>query len=331
MNEPIHDAIKARLHTAQKILIFSHIRPDGDAIGSLIGLGLALQENGKDVQMVLKDGVPSGFRHLRGSEQILSAPSGEVDLVIVVDVSDLSRIGEGFNVTQPDIQVDHHITNLNFAKLNLVVPDAVATSAILAQAIPLWGLTVSVPVAEALVTGIITDSIGFRTSNMTPETLRITADLMEKGINLPELYERALAQRSFEAARYWGKGLNSLQRDGRLIWATLSRADRRAVGYNGNDDADLTNILSSVIQGDIAVLFIEQNDHYVKVSWRSRPGWDVSKIALQFGGGGHPAAAGADIYGTMDEVQKQVLDVTKKALAEKGQPVLTTASTEQGK
>ena len=331
MNESVHEAIKALLHSAQKILIFSHIRPDGDAIGALIGLGLALQDAGKDVQMVLKDGVPSGFRHLRGSEQIMSAPSGEADLVVVVDVSDLSRIGEGFNVTQPDIQVDHHITNLNFAKINLVVPDAVATSSILAESIPLWDLTISVPVAEALVTGIITDSIGFRTSNMTPETLRITADLMEKGVNLPELYERALAQRSFEAARYWGKGLNSLQRDGRLIWATLSRADRRSVGYNGNDDADLTNILSSVIQGDIAVLFIEQNDHYVKVSWRSRPGWDVSKIALQFGGGGHPAAAGADINGTMDEVQKQVLEATKKALAEKNQPVLSTASAEQGK
>ncbi len=297
MNESVHEAIKALLHSAQKILIFSHIRPDGDAIGALIGLGLALQDAGKEVQMVLKDGVPSGFRHLRGSEQIMSAPSGEADLVVVVDVSDLSRIGEGFNVTQPDIQVDHHITNLNFAKINLVVPDAVATSSILAESIPLWDLTISVPVAEALVTGIITDSIGFRTSNMTPETLRITADLMEKGVNLPELYERALAQRSFEAARYWGKGLNSLQRDGRLIWATLSRADRRAVGYNGNDDADLTNILSSVIQGDIAVLFIEQNDHYVKVSWRSRPGWDVSKIALQFGGGGHPAAAAGALYG----------------------------------
>ena len=331
MNEAIHEAITSRLHSAQKIFIFSHIRPDGDAIGSLIAMGLALQAAGKDVQMILKDGVPSGFRHLRGSEQIKSAPTGEADTVIIVDSSDLSRIGNGFDVTQPDIQVDHHITNLNFAKINLIVPEAVATSQILAQSLPLWGLTISLPIAEALVTGIVTDSIGFRTSNMTPETLRVTADLMDKGVNLPELYDRALSQRSFEAARYWGKGLNSLQRDGRLIWATLSQADRRAVGYNGNDDADLTNILSSVIQGDIAVLFIEQNDHYVKVSWRSRPGWDVSGIALQFGGGGHPAAAGADIYGTIEEVQKKVLDVTRKTLTEKDQPVLTAANDEKGK
>jgi phosphoesterase RecJ-like protein len=330
MNESIHDAIKARLHSAQKIVIFSHIRPDGDAIGSLIAMGLALQEAGKDVQMILKDGVPSGFRHLKGSEQIMTAPKVEADTIIVVDSSDLSRIGEGFNVTEPDIQVDHHITNLDYAKINLVVPEAVATSQILARSLPFWGLTINLPIAEALVTGIVTDSIGFRTSNMTPEALRVSADLMEIGVNLPELYDRALSQRSFEAARYWGKGLTNLQRDGRLIWTTLSRADRRAVGYNGNDDADLTNILSSVIQGDIAILFIEQNDHYVKVSWRSRPGWDVSKIALQFGGGGHPAAAGADVYGTLEEVQSKVLEATKIALTEKAQPVLTAADGEPG-
>ncbi len=312
----IHAAIRGKIHSAERILIFSHIRPDGDAIGSLLALGLALQTVGKQVEMVLKDGVPGGFRFLSGSEQIRTAPSAPAALFIVVDVSDLSRIGEGFALGQPDIQVDHHITNLNFAKINLVEPEAVATSAILAECLPLWGLPVTLPVAEALLVGIITDTIGFRTSNMTPQALRIAANLMETGANLPDIYDRSLSQRTFEAARYWGKGLNSLQREGRLIWATLSRDDRRAVGYNGNDDADLTHVLSSVIQGDISVLFIEQNDHQVKVSWRARPGWDVSKIALQFGGGGHPAAAGADIEGTLQEVQHQVLEVTRKVLLE---------------
>lgn len=312
----IHAAIREKIHSAERILIFSHIRPDGDAIGSLLALGLALQTVGKQVEMVLKDGVPGGFRFLSGSEQIRTAPSAPAALFIVVDVSDLSRIGEGFALGQPDIQVDHHITNLNFAKINLVEPEAVATSAILAECLPLWGLPVNLPVAEALLVGIITDTIGFRTSNMTPQALRIAANLMETGANLPDIYDRSLSQRTFEAARYWGKGLNSLQREGRLIWATLSRDDRRAVGYNGNDDADLTHVLSSVIQGDISVLFIEQNDHRVKVSWRARPGWDVSKIALQFGGGGHPAAAGADIEGTLQEVQHQVLEVTRKVLLE---------------
>ncbi len=310
----IHTEIREKLQNAESIMIFSHIRPDGDAIGSLLGLGLGLQDAGKKVQMVLKDGVPSGFRFLKGSAQVLNAPSEPADLCVVVDVSDMSRIGEGFDCRQPDIQVDHHVTNLNFAKINLVDPDAVATAAILAESMPLWGLAISQPVAEALLTGIVTDTIGFRTSNMTPQALRIAANLMEAGASLPDLYDRSLAQRTFEAVRYWGKGLNSLRREGRLIWATLSRDDRRAVGYNGNDDADLTHILSSVIQGDISVLFIEQNDHQVKVSWRARPGWDVSKIAVQFGGGGHPAAAGADVEGSLEQVQNQVLEATRKVL-----------------
>jgi phosphoesterase RecJ-like protein len=312
----VHAEIREKLQSAESVLIFSHIRPDGDAIGSLLALGLALQTAGRQVQMVLKDGVPSGFRFLTGSDQIRQAPVGPADLFIVVDVSDPSRIGEGFDLGQPDIQVDHHITNLNFARINLVDPEAVATAAILAESMPLWGLPITQAVAEALLTGIVTDTIGFRTSNMTPQALRIAADLMETGAHLPDIYERSLSQRSFEAARYWGKGLNSLQRDGRLIWATLSRDDRRAVGYNGNDDADLTHILSSVNQGDISVLFIEQNDHQVKVSWRARPGWDVSKIAVEFGGGGHPAAAGADIEGSLEEVQRRVLDATRKLLFE---------------
>jgi len=318
----IHNAIREKLLAAEGILIFSHIRPDGDAVGSLLALGLALQDAGKQVQMVLKDGVPSEFRFLRGSEKILRAPSAPAGLIIAVDVSDFSRIGKGFGIDTPDIQVDHHITNLNFAKINLVDPEAVATSAILAESIPLWGLKITPLIAEALLTGIVTDTIGFRTSNMTPQALRIAADLMEYGVNLPDIYERSLSQRTFEAARYWGKGLNSLQRDGRLIWATLTDDDRRTTGYNGNDDADLNHILSSITEGDISVLFIEQNKQHVKVSWRARPGWDVSKLAVKFGGGGHPAAAGAEIFGTLEEVKKRVLDATKKMLLEQEQEKL---------
>lgn len=315
----IHTAIRTALQAAKKIMIISHIRPDGDAIGSLLALGLALQDAGKQVQMVSQDGVPTEFCFLNGSKYILRAPTGPVDLVIVVDISDFNRIGIGFDIEQPDIQIDHHITNLNFAKINLVKADAVATAAILAESMALWDLTITLQIAEALLTGIVTDTIGFRTSNMNPQALRIAADLMEYGANLPDIYERSLAQRSFEAARYWGKGLSSLQREGRLIWATLSRADRRAVGYNGNDDADLNHILSTIVQGDISVLFIEQNKHHVKVSWRARPGWDVSQLALKFGGGGHPAAAGAEIFGTMEEVQDLVLEATKQLLSDHSQ------------
>jgi len=307
-------AIRQRLVTATNIILSTHIRPDGDAVGSLLGLGLALENAGKKVKLVLADPVPANFRHLEGSRQITQSFKGEFDTFIIVDSSDQQRIGNILVDRQPDIQIDHHVTNLSYGKLNLVDPESVATSAILAEIIPQLGLEINPPIARALLTGIITDTIGFRTSNMTPQAMRLAADLMEQGADLPELYYRSLVQRSFTAARYWGMGLSTLQKKDRLIWATLTQVDRQLVGYNGNDDADLTNLLSSISESDIAVLFIEQKDEKVKISWRAQPGWDVSKIAFHFGGGGHFAAAGAEIRGTLEEVQERVLAATEALL-----------------
>jgi len=303
--------IGQELHRAKRILIASHIRPDGDAVGSLLGLGLALQEAGKTVQMVLADGVPASFRHLKGSEQVVKRPSGEFDLIVVVDCSDSQRTGEVVSALGvPDINIDHHITNLNFARLNLVMPNTVATCAILAKYMPLWNLPITPPIASALLTGLISDTLGFRTSNMTPEALRLAAGLMDLGTDLPELYNRALVRRSFEAARYWGAGLSRLTRQGRLVWTSLTLADRSPAGYPGNDDADLINILSTIEEADIAMIFVEQHGGKVKVSWRAVPGVDVSAVALRFGGGGHAAASGAVIPGSLDEVQGQVIPAT---------------------
>lgn len=314
MTEDAHSAIRERLARSKRVLITSHVRPDGDAIGSLLGLGLALQSGGRSVQMVLRDGVPENMRHLKGSDQIVTTPSTDFDTYIVVDSGDLKRVGEENILRQPDIQIDHHVTNARFALINLVDPDAVATSAILAEALPKWGFLIDRDVADAFLTGIITDTMGFRTSNMNSRALRVAADLVDLGADLPNLYFKGLVSHSFEAARYWGMGLTSLQQRDRLIWATLRAEDRAAVGYNNLDDADLTNLLSSINDGDIAVLFIEHAPDLIKISWRSRPGWDVSQIAERFGGGGHAAAAGAEIRGSLEAVQALVLDATEKLL-----------------
>src|SRR5512141_3058790 len=116
MNEST-GAIQERLNKSKKVVIASHVRPDGDAIGSLLGLGLALQDAGKSVQMVLVDGVSASFRHLKGSEQIVREPSGERDTFITVDCADFKRVGKVFeNFGQPDINIDHHKTNERFGK-----------------------------------------------------------------------------------------------------------------------------------------------------------------------------------------------------------------------
>lgn len=319
MNPATVRAIREAFANAQRVLLVSHIRPDGDAVGSLLGLGLALQQAGKDVQMVLSDGVPTSFRYLEGSNQVVTQPDGKFDLIIVVDCSELGRAGNAPNGvlksgTVPDINIDHHITNLNFARLNLVINDAAATAEVLARLLPQVGLTITPAVANALITGLIADTLGFRVAGVTPRVMRLAADLMEAGANLYECYQHTMLDRSFNAARYWGAGLTSLVRDGRMVWATLTLADRKAMNYPGRDDADLINVVSSITEADISLIFVEQKDERIKVSWRAKPGYDVSQVALQFGGGGHTAASGADIPGDLFEVQQAVLEATRKLL-----------------
>ena len=315
MSDTIAAEIRSRLERSTDILIASHVRPDGDAIGSLIGLGLALQGAGKIVQMVLADGVTSAFKSLEGAGQVRTAIEGPFDLFITVDCADLKRAGKLFeSAGQPDINIDHHITNEEFGKLNLIEGEEVATAAILTKYLPAWGFPITRPIAAALLTGMITDTLGFRTSNVTPAALRQAASLMETGVDMPELYMRGLIRRSFEAARYWGAGLSSLEQKYGIVWATLTLADRKTARYSGSDDADLINTISAIDGNKVGMIFVEQNGS-VKISWRAlAPGIDVSPVAKHFGGGGHAAAAGADIEGKLDEIKKIVLMATRDML-----------------
>lgn len=309
-------AIRDRLGHAQSVLVASHVRPDGDAVGSLLGLGLALQNAGKTVQMVLADGVPSSYHHLPGAAQVSRVAETGFDTFVTVDCADFKRAGKPFqSLSQPDINIDHHITNENFGKLNLIDGDEVATAAILTRHLPSWGLEITRDVAANLLTGIIADTLGFRTSNTTPKALRQAADLMETGVDMPDLYMRALVRRSYPSARYWGAGLSRLQQDGGIVWTALTLEDRKAAAYGGNDDADLINLISSIDGSQVGVIFVEQADGHVKVSWRAlETGVDVSALARHFEGGGHAAAAGADIPGTLAEVQPRVLATTREML-----------------
>jgi phosphoesterase RecJ-like protein len=317
MNEALLSAADQELKAARNVLICAHIRPDGDAIGSLLGLGLTMQAAGKRVEMVLVDGLPTSYKFLSGTEQIVNRPSGVFDLIVTVDCSDTSRIGSALDgYRAPDINIDHHITNEYFAKINLVDDTYVATSEILADFLPQAGFALTQPAAAALLTGIVTDTLGFRTANMTARAFRVAANLLEFEIDLPEIFDKTLIQRTFEAVEYWASGLARLRKDDGIVWTSLTIQDRKEAKYPGRDDADLINILSGISEIDIAIVFVEQNPHRIKVSWRARSGLDVSQVALGFGGGGHPAAAGADIRGTLPEVQEQVLAATIALLRE---------------
>jgi bifunctional oligoribonuclease and PAP phosphatase NrnA len=198
--------------------------------------------------------------------------------------------------------------------VNLVDAQASATASLLGALLPQLGLQVDSPIASNLLTGIVTDTIGFRVPGVGPDLLRQSADLMDLGAPLAEIYDQTLNRHSLSAARYWGLGLARLQRAGRMLWSSLTLEDRAQAGYAGNDDADLINLLMTIDGADITLVFVEQSEGKVKVSWRARAGLDVARVAAGFGGGGHELAAGAMLSGPTPEVIERVLQATRPAL-----------------
>ena len=311
--------IRSQLQKAYRVLVISHQRPDGDAIGSLLALGMALVNAGKDVQMVLKEGIPDNFRFLEGSELVVTMPRGKIDYIIAVDSAEIERIDTDINgYKEPDLNIDHHKTNTNFAKINLVESNAVATAEILTRYLPEFGFFINAPIANALLTGIVTDTIGFRTTNVSPPVFRMVADLMELGGELADIYYRTIVEQSLASARYWGAGLSKIEMEDGLVWTTLSLFERDSAGYLARDDADLVKVISAIEGAKVAVILTEQSGGYVKISWRLcgslESDLDVSEIAQKFGGGGHKAAAGADVKGKLNEVLISVLADTKLLL-----------------
>jgi phosphoesterase RecJ-like protein len=304
---------KQLLDGAVRIAVVAHERPDGDAVGSMLGLCLSLRERGKQTHAVLAGGLPGRFAFLPGADKVeRRIPEGE-PLVVTVDAADLDRIGFP-EVRKVDINFDHHPSNTRFAAVNLVDPQAAATTSLIYHLAPELGLPITPAVAANLLTGLLTDTIGFRTPNVTADTLRLAADLVDAGADLEDAYRKGLVERSFLAVRYWGQGLSKLERQGELVWASLSLADRKSVGYPGPDDADLIELLTAIQEARVSVVFVEQSENQVKVSWRGRPGVDVARLAAQFGGGGHTLAAGAIIKGGLQPVMDQVLAATGAAI-----------------
>ncbi|TAK14333.1 MAG: bifunctional oligoribonuclease/PAP phosphatase NrnA [Anaerolineae bacterium] len=318
MNKALLNEARALLGAAQRILVAGHVRPDGDAIGSVLGLGMALEAQGKAVQMVLADGVSSSMKFIPGSDRIVTKASGEFDLVVALDTGDLERLGTAIPAGRAiDLNIDHHPTNTLYGRLNLVDPQAAAVAEILAQHLPDLGLAFTPEVRAALLTGLLTDTIGFRTPNTRPGTLRLAADLLEGGAPLAHLYFEALTKRTFSSVRLWGQALGKVKLADGIVWATISREDARAAGYSGRDDADLVNWLASVAESEIALVLVQQDDETVKVSWRAEDGADVAQVAVQFGGGGHVAASGAVVKGNLLEVEERVLKATAAILTER--------------
>ncbi len=297
--------------SSSRPLLACHVSPDGDAIGSLTGLALALRYLGLQPMAVSPEPVPVGLHYIPGARDLTQHVDSTFDLVIALDCSDPERLGhivgiEGFSRV-PLVNIDHHLTNIYFGAVNLVDVQASSTAEIVLQLLDHMAVPLDERISTCLLAGIVTDTRGFRTSNVTIQTMEAATRLMRAGAPLTYITRYGLDYRPTSALLLWKEALASLQLKERVAWATVSLSMRQKAGYEGNGDAGLVDFLLSAADADVAAVFIERRDGYTEVGLRARPGHDVARVAQRLGGGGHALAAGCKFPGLPEEAQAQIL------------------------
>jgi phosphoesterase RecJ-like protein len=314
-------AIARALHAAQRVLITMHRSPDGDALGSSLGLGLTLLRAGKQVVVYSADGVPTGLRFLPGAERVVStvAADSRFDATVTCDAGHPSRLGPDL----PDatrrgvfINLDHHATTPPFGDLNLLDTSAAAVGVLIHRLAVRMGLPVPADAAAALFVSLLTDTGSFRYSNTDPQVLRVAADLVEWGAKPAVLASAIWEANTPERLTLLACVLPTLQLrlGGRVALLTIT-AEAIARAGTAEETADgFVSYPRSLIGVDVAVLLREEGSGW-RVSLRSRGGVDVAAIATTFGGGGHAAAAGLTFRGTRAQAEAALLPAITAALS----------------
>ena len=299
------------------ILCVSHVGPDGDAVGSLLGMGWMLKVLGRRPTLALQDRVPDNLTTLPGAESIVDADAvlDDYDLIICLDASSKDRMGEIYRPVNHDqiplLVIDHHVTNTLFGDVNWVAPQCSATCQMLvyladAMEIPLTG-----ELTECLLTGLVTDTLCFRTSNTDADVLEAAMRLMRGGAKLADITAQTLNRRPLNQVKLWGTVLSDVQLAAGVIWATVSQQQFAAANYDSDNDLNLSSLLVSTIEADMSATFAEKRgddgEPVVECSFRAKPGFDVATLAFELGGGGHPPASGCTLQGSLQEVSQRVV------------------------
>ena len=319
MNRKLREGIHELIEGASCILMVTHVAPDCDAIGSLLGLGGLLQDQSKELILACEDPVPKVCSWLPGSADIVQRTNKVFDLIIALDCSDERRMGRVYDhkpAEIPLLNIDHHVTNTNFGTLNWVEPICVSTTQMVLTLADALGWEVTQPVAVCLLSGLVTDTRSFRTANVDHAAMQAALRLMEAGASLAEITRQALGQQPLASLRMWGRAIDGLHLEDGILWTEVTRDMRQQWNLSEDGDSGLTNFLSGVREARIVVVFTERNNGIVDVGMRSVPGLDVAKVALKLGGGGHPQAAGCTLETSLPLARERVLAELKHSLAE---------------
>ncbi len=301
--------------------ILCHSLPDGDTLGSGMALFLALGNQGKRVELLCHDAVPSAYYCMPGTERILK-PQAAVGYknVITVDCADAERVGDGLPMLQRAIHtlnIDHHMTNTSYAEINLVDPSAAATAEIVYHVLRETGMEIDRPIAACLYVGMMTDTGSFAYANTTPKTMRAAADMMATGIN-----HNALNTAIFRNVPVGKKRLLALALTNMTLFAQgkgaithISLEEMRHVGAMEEYTEGIIDHLRDIDTVEVAIM-VRESEEGTKVSLRSKGAVDVAQIAARQNGGGHMRASGYTASGGLDEVFLEAQRVAEACLKE---------------
>lgn len=297
------------------IFICSHIQPDGDSLGSVLALAMAIKKLKKesDINIIKVDDIPSDFFFLPNIDMIKDhSLDQEVDLIIGLDSSHRERLGIGAEFLQKAkavINIDHHVTNENFGDVNIVIPNSGSTCEIVYKFIKYMDIEMDKDIAACLYTGINTDTGRFMYSNTTYETHMIIAELMKTGIDINDININIYQNRSMERTKLFLEALNQLElyAEGKVGIVVVTQDMLKKTNATIEDSEGIVSFVRDINTIEVACLLKEFSENEVKVSLRSKKYVDVAKISTKFGGGGHIKAAGCTINSEINIAKEMIL------------------------
>lgn len=319
MNSEIElDYIIDAINRASRIGIFTHMSPDGDAIGSSLALYLGLKQLKKDVDVIV-DEYSKCFKFLPSVDEIKTKGDKSYDLAIAVDCATKGRLFDpksSFDNSTMTVSIDHHISNTYYARLNYVEGNSPAVSKTLIKILKRLGVSINIEIGTCLMAGIITDSGGFRYSDVDDETFEFAANMLDVGVDISDIYYRTFdvkTRAQFELSKIATERLKFYNKD-RVALTYVTLKDMKKVNAQIGDHEGIVNVARNIEGVEVSIFLREDEDGTYKVSLRSNDNVNVSDVAELFGGGGHERAAGCVFNCPLEEAIKKLLKEVNKVL-----------------
>lgn len=312
------------IKNSKSFLIAGHINPEGDSIGSSLALAQGLKKMGKkNVTVLSRDAVPEVLQFLPSAELIRqNPPRKECDVLIIVDCNTMERTGFDSLPAKTVAILDHHVLPASAAQsafyksvaAHVIDPDAAAAGILVYKLLSDLKITIDKRIATNLYTALLVDTGGFRYSNTSPESLKIACHLVEAGARPWDIAKELYENTHYKSMSLLGLSLSTIEKKGDIAWMTSTQNMFVKTGTKAEDAEDFVDYPRKVKGVKVAVYFRQDGKKVFKLSLRSKGNVNVQKIAKSFGGGGHKAAAGCKVNGTLDEVKKKVFKAVRKAI-----------------